>query len=275
MRGAARRYPGWRVDRCAAGSVQSARPGLGTDRLLATRSDRRRVCAVPRDAARGIAHSRRRAHRPCHGPDAPVADPGRRGSGGWRLPGLSAQPTCCVCWRWNRSGITRSWSARTSAPCRQGFRETLEPAGLHGMRVLWFERDGHGIQRAGGLGPLRGGDDVDARSADRRRLVAWHRHHHACRMRTLGRGRAGGGRDGGAHPRPCGSLWQAFVQAGPQMVDAPSPNDTHPVVDAAVAFVCRNAFAALSAADRGPARGRKNSQTCRARSTSIRTGGAG
>ena len=29
-----------------------------------------------------------------------------------------------------------------------GFREELEIAGLHGMRVLWFERNGHGIQSA-------------------------------------------------------------------------------------------------------------------------------
>ena len=30
----------------------------------------------------------------------------------------------------------------------EGFREALEIAGLHGMRVLWFERDGHGVQPA-------------------------------------------------------------------------------------------------------------------------------
>ena len=42
----------------------------------------------------------------------------------------------------------RSWSARTSAPCPAGFREALEIAGLHGMRVLWFERNGQDIQSA-------------------------------------------------------------------------------------------------------------------------------
>ncbi len=34
-----------------------------------------------------------------------------------------------------------------------------------------------------------------------------------------------------------GAIWQAFVQASVGEGDAPSPNDTQPVVDAALAFV--------------------------------------
>ena len=49
---------------------------------------------------------------------------------------------CCDCWRWNRSGMARSWWAKTWARCRRVFARFAETAGLHGMRVLWFERNG-------------------------------------------------------------------------------------------------------------------------------------
>ena len=69
-----------------------------------------------------------------------------------------------------------------------GFREELEIAGLHGMRVLWFERNGAGIQPARCVGPLRRRDDIDARSADRGRLVAWQGHRQRAECGRLGVG---------------------------------------------------------------------------------------
>ena len=44
-----------------------------------------------------------------------------------------------------------------------GFRETLDAAGLHGMRVLWFERDGSiGFCSPDDWDRIRGGDDLHA-----------------------------------------------------------------------------------------------------------------
>ena len=112
------RHSGRPDHRCAAGSVQSARAGLGPDRVLAARPDRRRLRAVPGDRARGAASHRRPAHRPRHGPGAALADAGRRARRRMAPIWPIRLPTCCGCWPWNRSGIRRSSSARTSARCR-------------------------------------------------------------------------------------------------------------------------------------------------------------
>ena len=77
-----------------------------------------------------------------------------------------------------------------------GFHETLETAGVHGMRVLWFEREGQAFAAAGSVGSRRHRDDLDARPADRRGLVAWHRHRDARGMRSARQGRERGRRGG-------------------------------------------------------------------------------
>ena len=65
----------------------------------------------------------------------------------------------------------------------------LAEAGIAGMRVLWFEREGKNFAPPPDVVAGRGGDDVDPRSADRRRLVARRRHRHAGKVRAAGPGR--------------------------------------------------------------------------------------
>ena len=65
------------------------------------------------------------------------------------------------------------------------FRSRLRDAGVAGMDVLWFQRDGERFQRPIAVAARRHGDDHDARPANRRGLVerkryrrtraAWHR----------------------------------------------------------------------------------------------------
>ena len=95
------------VDRRAARCLQSARPGLGPDRLLAARPGGHRLRAFPRHPARRPRPCRRRAHRPHHGPDAPVADPARPAGGRGRLSRLSAGRPAATCWRSNRIATAR------------------------------------------------------------------------------------------------------------------------------------------------------------------------
>ena len=73
----------------------------------------------------------------------------------------------------------------------EGFRETLETSGLHGMRVLWFERTERGFAAPGSMGSLSRGDDLHARSANGRRLVARHRHLHSGGLRSARGWRSG------------------------------------------------------------------------------------
>jgi 4-alpha-glucanotransferase len=117
-----------------------------------------------------------------------------------------------------------------------GFRETLETAGLHGMRVLWFERDGHAFKPPGAwdtsavamtsthdLPTIAGwwhGSDIAARAACGRLGVGVNEADVAAE-RTTERN----------------SLWDAFVATGVAEGEVPSPNDTQSVVDAALEFV--------------------------------------
>jgi 4-alpha-glucanotransferase len=116
-----------------------------------------------------------------------------------------------------------------------GFRDSLETAGLHGMRVLWFERNGQAFN------PPEEWDHsaVAMTSTHDLPTVAgwWHGSDITTRAEN---GRLGVGVQASdvsaerTHDRA--SLWQAFVQARAANGDVPSPNDTQPVVDAAVAF---------------------------------------
>jgi 4-alpha-glucanotransferase len=118
----------------------------------------------------------------------------------------------------------------------EGFRETLDVAGLHGMRVLWFERDGK---------PFRAPEAWDSSavamtSTHDLPTVAgwWHGRDIAARAAC---GRLGVGvSEADASAERAGdrnSLWEAFVENSVTEGDVPSPNNTEPVVDAALDFV--------------------------------------
>ena len=206
---------------CSAGLSIGAPPDLfnprGQDWGLTGFSPRAlvagRVRAVPGDGARGAAQHRRRAHRPCHGPDAAVADPAGRRSRPMAPTWPIRSPTCCGCWRWNRSGIARSWSARISAPCRLASAKPGDrrPA-RHARAVVRAERPGvlphptHGISSAiamtstHDLPTVAGwwhGSDIATRAACGRLGVGVNEADVAAERATDRR-----------------RLWQAFVQAG-------------------------------------------------------------
>jgi 4-alpha-glucanotransferase len=119
-----------------------------------------------------------------------------------------------------------------------GFRETLETAGLHGMRVLWFER----------AGPKFSAPDAWDRTAvamtsthDLATVAGWwHGRDITTRVACDGL-RTGVTESDVAAERASDRdrLWDAFVQAGVANGRAPQPDDTAPVVDAALAFVAR------------------------------------
>ena len=122
-----------------------------------------------------------------------------------------------------------------------GFRETLDQDGVHGMRVLWFERgENNSFAPPDAWDASAPGDDHDARPADGRRLVARHRYRgpggHAA-------GWAPGSRPRMRRPsatRDRAALWQRFAAEGLVEGAAPPPeDDRRRVVDAALAFVAR------------------------------------
>jgi 4-alpha-glucanotransferase len=118
----------------------------------------------------------------------------------------------------------------------EGFHETLEIAGVHGMRVLWFERQGEAFaspdQWDSGAVAMTSTHDLPT--------VAgwWHGTDIATRAICGGPGR--GAKESDAAVERAGertALWQAFVRGGVAGGDPPPPERTPPAVDAAVAFV--------------------------------------
>ena len=149
----------------------------------------------------------------------------------------------------------------------------LETAGVHGMRVLWFERDGqtfaapdrwdHGaiaMTSTHDLPTVAGwwhGNDITTRAA----CGQLGNDVNAADLTTeRGTDRA--------------ALWQAFMREGVAGGDPPPPEYPSPVVDAALAFVART-NTPLCLLPTEECSGWRNSRTCRAPSTSIRTGGGG
>ena len=120
-----------------------------------------------------------------------------------------------------------------------GFHDMLEQSGIHGMRVLWFERDAQT-----GFVPPRGwgSSDVAMTSThDLPTVAGWWkgsdidvRHQH---------GRLGEGVDPDSvrkqreQDRP--RLWNAFVREHVGEGPVPTPDDTDRVVDAAVRFIAK------------------------------------
>jgi 4-alpha-glucanotransferase len=119
-----------------------------------------------------------------------------------------------------------------------GFRDLLETAGLHGMRVLWFERTGEAFTPPGAWDRSA----VAMTSTHDLPTVAGWWHGKDITMRAAC-GRLGVGVDEASvaaeRTRDRVALWQSFVDAGVASSPAPSPEDSAPVVDAALTFVCR------------------------------------
>jgi len=118
----------------------------------------------------------------------------------------------------------------------EGFHEILETAGLHGMRVLWFERTERGFSPPDAWNRSA----VAMTSTHDLPTVAgwWHGTDIATRAQCdrLGAGvqEADVMNEREADRR---NLWRAFVDAGIAEEPSPSPDTTQPVVDAAVTFV--------------------------------------
>jgi 4-alpha-glucanotransferase len=121
----------------------------------------------------------------------------------------------------------------------EGFHDMLEQGGVHGMRVLWFERD----TQSGFIPPRGWGSSAVAMTSthDLPTVAGWWkgsdidlRHEH---------GRLGEGVDPASvraerdKDRPL--LWNAFIREHVGEGPVPSPDDTGPVVDAAVKFVAK------------------------------------
>jgi 4-alpha-glucanotransferase len=121
----------------------------------------------------------------------------------------------------------------------EGFHDMLEQGGIHGMRVLWFERD----TQAGFIPPRGWGSSAVAMTSthDLPTVAGWWkgsdievRHEH---------GRLGEGVDPATiraereKDRPL--LWDAFLREHVGEGPVPSPEETDRVVDAAVKYVAR------------------------------------
>jgi 4-alpha-glucanotransferase len=119
-----------------------------------------------------------------------------------------------------------------------GFRESLETAGVHGMRVLWFERNGHAFA------PPETWDTTAVAMTSTHDLptVAGWWHGSDITTRAMCDRLGAGVREEDVSAERAddrAALWDSFVDAGVVEGQAPTPEDTAPVVDVAVAFVAR------------------------------------
>ena len=119
----------------------------------------------------------------------------------------------------------------------EGFRENLEQAGVHGMRVLWFER------RDSGFTPVFGwsrGSVAMTSTHDLPTVAGWW-HGSDIRARVTCGGMSGSARESEELAREAdrSALWQALAQDGDAAGPVPPADRTQPVVDAALTFVAR------------------------------------
>ena len=121
-----------------------------------------------------------------------------------------------------------------------GFRETLDQNGVHGMRVLWFEREANDT----GFKSAEDWDSTALAMTTTHDLPTvagwWHGTDIAVRAAC---GRLGPGASAeeevAARDRDRDALWQRFVSDKVAEGAAPPPDAPQPVVDAALAFVTR------------------------------------
>ena len=236
---AAGRDPARPLGRRAARHLLAARPGLGADRLLAAGDARGRLRRLPRAA-----------DAPTSATPAACASTTRWAcsASGWcrRAPGRRRAPTCatpwttcCGCSRSNRTATAPWSSARISAPCRRASTTGCERAGILGMRVLWFEQEKDGGFRP----PAHWSRDAAAMTTthDLPTVLGWWRGRdidwrESLSLLPLGRERRGGAAPARARPR--GAVVRLpgerrrRAAAGRQ---PPAPEDTDPVLDAALA----------------------------------------
>jgi 4-alpha-glucanotransferase len=120
----------------------------------------------------------------------------------------------------------------------EGFREALDIAGVHGMRVLWFERNGDGFSP-----PAAWDQSAVAMPTthDLPTVAGWWHGTDITRRAESGRLGVGVQQADVATERTTDrqTLWRAFTAAGVAQGDEPTPDDTAPVVDAALEFVAR------------------------------------
>jgi 4-alpha-glucanotransferase len=113
------------------------------------------------------------------------------------------------------------------------FRARCRAAGIAGMDVLWFERDGARFKTPG-----EWRDDAVAMTTthDLPTVAGWWSGADLMLRRDLGTASEVEVAD---RPKERDALWQAFTDANVVTGDAPPPNDPSPVVDAAIGFVAR------------------------------------
>jgi 4-alpha-glucanotransferase len=117
-----------------------------------------------------------------------------------------------------------------------GFHEELDIAGLHGMRVLWFERNGQAFSR-----PDAWSTSAVAMTSthDLPTVAGWWSGTDIVRRSECGcLGASVTEADLVAErARDRDALWHAFVQADVTRGEAPALQDTQPIVDAALSFI--------------------------------------
>ncbi len=117
-----------------------------------------------------------------------------------------------------------------------GFQATLETAGLHGMRVLWFERNGQGF-----ASPRNWSQTAVAMTCthDLPTVAGWWRGTDIKIRAATGRLGAGQNEEDLGEERSGDrtALWHALVTQGVAEGEAPPPHQTKPVVDAALRLV--------------------------------------
>ncbi|UZK69928.1 4-alpha-glucanotransferase [Sphingomonas sp. S1-29] len=121
----------------------------------------------------------------------------------------------------------------------EGFRPTMDDLAMLGMRVLWFERD-----EDGGFLPA-GGYAADAAAMtgthDLATVAGWWRGRDIEWQWQLGRTSRAADEtaDHAARAEERSRLWEAFVAAGVAKGPQPAPDDSAPVLAAALAFIAR------------------------------------
>jgi 4-alpha-glucanotransferase len=113
------------------------------------------------------------------------------------------------------------------------FRARCRDAGIAGMDVLWFQRDGEGF-----LAPDRWRDDAVSMTTthDLPTVAGWWRGADLELRRGIGTVAES---EIGQRPQERTALWQAFAAADAASGPPPAIDDTDAVVDAAIDFVAR------------------------------------
>jgi 4-alpha-glucanotransferase len=117
------------------------------------------------------------------------------------------------------------------------FRRRLAKAGIAGMDVLWFQRDGKSF-----LAPSRWRRDAVAMTTthDLPTVAGWWQGADIATRRALGLV-TDEQRETQERARDRSALWGAFRKAGEACADEPPPDDSAPAVDAAIGFTARSA----------------------------------